>query len=121
MGYVTDLLTHYQPFISKRPDQFQQRRLITDSLHQIATSRQTCITNRPEFLLALRLEAQPAEPGVGEHQGPRAVLNALDRLSDTYRHQVETARQELAIAEGHTTRRGKPWNQVQVRRVLGRA
>jgi DNA invertase Pin-like site-specific DNA recombinase len=22
--------------------------------------------------------------------------------------------------EGHTTRRGKPWNQVQVRRVLGR-
>ena len=32
--------------------------------------------------------------------GPRAVLNALDRLADTYEAQGATARKDLAIAEG---------------------
>jgi hypothetical protein len=32
--------------------------------------------------------------------GPRAVLNALERLAATYGSQCDTARQELAIAEG---------------------
>ena len=35
-----------------------------------------------------------------DHQGPRAVLNALDRLSGSYAGQIDTTRQELAIAEG---------------------
>ena len=35
-----------------------------------------------------------------DHQGPRAVLNALDRLADSYRGQCDATRQELAIAEG---------------------
>jgi len=35
-----------------------------------------------------------------DHRGPRAVLNALDRLASSYSQQVETARQELMIAEG---------------------
>jgi N12 class adenine-specific DNA methylase len=35
-----------------------------------------------------------------DHQGPRAVLNALDRLAGSYAGQVDATRQELAIAEG---------------------
>jgi N12 class adenine-specific DNA methylase len=35
-----------------------------------------------------------------EHHGPRAVLNALDRLIGSYPAQVETTRQELGIAQG---------------------
>lgn len=35
-----------------------------------------------------------------DHRGPRAVLNALDRLSSTYEDQRNAASQELAIAEG---------------------
>jgi N12 class adenine-specific DNA methylase len=35
-----------------------------------------------------------------EHRGPRAVLNALDRLADTYTGECDTARQDLEIAEG---------------------
>ena len=31
--------------------------------------------------------------------GPRAVLNALDRLAGTYQTQVDTTRQDLTIAE----------------------
>jgi len=34
-----------------------------------------------------------------EHHGPRAVLNALERLADGYGSQIATIRQELAIAE----------------------
>ena len=35
-----------------------------------------------------------------DHRGPRAVINALDRLADSYPGQVDATRQELAIAEG---------------------
>jgi N12 class adenine-specific DNA methylase/predicted RNA methylase len=35
-----------------------------------------------------------------DHRGPRAVLNALDRLADSYSGQCDTTRQDLAIAEG---------------------
>ena len=35
-----------------------------------------------------------------DHHGPRAVMNALDRLAGSYQGQCDTARQELAIAEG---------------------
>ena len=46
-----------------------------------------------------------------DHRGPRAVLNALDRLADSYEGQAEATRQELAIAEGqlrdHEARLGR--------------
>ena len=46
-----------------------------------------------------------------DHRGPRAVLNALDRLSGSYQSQCELSRQELAIAEGqlrdHEARLGR--------------
>src|SRR6185312_16958035 len=35
-----------------------------------------------------------------DHRGPRAVLNALDRLSGSYAGQIDATSQELAIAEG---------------------
>jgi hypothetical protein len=35
-----------------------------------------------------------------DHQGPRAVLNALDRLCCSYQGQCDATRQDLAIAEG---------------------
>jgi hypothetical protein len=45
--------------------------------------------------------------------GPRAVLNALDRLSGGYDKQAQTARQDLAIAEGqlrdYDSRLGAPF------------
>ena len=48
-----------------------------------------------------------------DHRGPRAVLNALDRLAGGYPGQCETARQDLAIAEGqlhdHEARIGRPF------------
>jgi N12 class adenine-specific DNA methylase len=46
-----------------------------------------------------------------EHRGPRAVLNALDRLADSYPGQRATTAQDLAIAEGqfrdHQARLGR--------------
>jgi len=48
-----------------------------------------------------------------DHRGPRAVLNALDRLAGSYRGQCDAARQDLAIAEGqfrdHEARIGRPF------------
>jgi hypothetical protein len=48
-----------------------------------------------------------------DHRGPRAVLNALERLAGGYIGQRESARQELAIAEGqhrdHQARIGRPF------------
>ena len=35
-----------------------------------------------------------------DHAGPRAILNALDRLCGSYEKQCDSTRQELAIAEG---------------------
>jgi N12 class adenine-specific DNA methylase/predicted RNA methylase len=46
-----------------------------------------------------------------DHQGPRAVLNALDRLAGSYQGQCDATRQDLAIAEGqlrdHDARLGR--------------
>jgi N12 class adenine-specific DNA methylase len=48
-----------------------------------------------------------------EHRGPRAVLNALERLADGYHRQCDAVRQDLVIAEGqlrdHQARIGKPF------------
>jgi hypothetical protein len=48
-----------------------------------------------------------------EHQGPRAVLNALERLATGYGSECVRARQELAIAESqfrdYQARLGKPF------------
>src|SRR5262249_47425227 len=48
-----------------------------------------------------------------EHQGPRAVLNALDRLANGYASEIVRARQDLAIAESqlrdYRDRLGKPF------------
>jgi hypothetical protein len=45
--------------------------------------------------------------------GPRAVLNALGRLAESYPNQLATSRQDLAIAEGqlrdHQARLGRPF------------
>jgi hypothetical protein len=35
-----------------------------------------------------------------EHQGPRAVLNALGRIADAYERECERVRKDLAVAEG---------------------
>ena len=48
-----------------------------------------------------------------EHQGPRAVLNALDRLANGYDSDCDRVRQDLAIAESqlrdYQARLGKPF------------
>jgi len=48
-----------------------------------------------------------------EHQGPRAVLNALDRLANGYGTEGERVRQDLAIAQSqlrdYQARLGKPF------------
>jgi N12 class adenine-specific DNA methylase/predicted RNA methylase len=48
-----------------------------------------------------------------DHHGPRAVVNALNRLVASYGTQIDTARQELAIAENqlrdHQARNGRPF------------
>ena len=48
-----------------------------------------------------------------DSHGPRAVLNALDRLAGTYQGQCDATRQDLAIAEGqlrdYEARRGRPF------------
>ena len=48
-----------------------------------------------------------------EHQGPRAVLNAVERLANAYGSECERVRQDLAIAEAqlrdYQARLGKPF------------
>ncbi len=48
-----------------------------------------------------------------EHQGPRAVTNAIERLAGGYESQAATSRQELTIAQGqlrdYEARLGKPF------------
>ncbi len=48
-----------------------------------------------------------------EHRGPRAVLNALERIADGYRGQIDNLAQDLVIAQGqlrdHQARLGKPF------------
>ncbi len=60
------------------------------------------------------LEGETVRHGsLSRDPGPRAVLNALDRLADSYEAQAATARQDLAIAEGqlrdYDARLGKPF------------
>jgi hypothetical protein len=49
-----------------------------------------------------------------EHQGPRAVLNALERLANGYGSEIVRARQDLSIAESqlrdYRDRLGKPFS-----------
>jgi hypothetical protein len=48
-----------------------------------------------------------------EHQGPRAVLNAVERLADAYGSECDRVRQDLSIAEAqlrdYQARVGKPF------------
>jgi N12 class adenine-specific DNA methylase len=48
-----------------------------------------------------------------DHRGPRAVLNAIERLAGSYEEQCDATRQDLAIAEGqhrdHEARIGRPF------------
>ena len=48
-----------------------------------------------------------------EHQGPRAVLNAVERLANAYRTECDRVRQDLGIAESqlrdYHARLGKPF------------
>ena len=48
-----------------------------------------------------------------EHHGPRAILNAVERLATAYRSECDRVRQDLAIAESHLrdyqARLGKPF------------
>ena len=55
----------------------------------------------PQFAPEVYLEGATTRrsPLSREHHGPRAVLNALERLADGYGSQIATIRQELAIAE----------------------
>ena len=50
---------------------------------------------------------------IARDAGPRAVLNALGRLAESYPGQIATARQDLGIAEGqlrdYEARRGRPF------------
>jgi N12 class adenine-specific DNA methylase len=57
-----------------------------------------------------------------DHHGPRAVLNALDRLTGTYQGQCDDTAQELAIAEGQLrdfeARLGRPFAHEEYVREL---
>jgi hypothetical protein len=69
----------------------------------------------PQFAPALYLEGATTRQTIlsNEHHGPRAVLNALDRLAGGYGTECESVRQNLAIAESqlrdYQARLGKPF------------
>jgi hypothetical protein len=69
----------------------------------------------PQFLPDIYLQgAMTRQSGLNrEHQGPRAVLNALERLANAYASDCERGRQDLAIAESqlrdYQARLGKPF------------
>ncbi len=50
---------------------------------------------------------------LSEHQGPRAILNAVERLANAYGSECDRVRQDLAIAESqlrdYQARLGKPF------------
>src|SRR5271166_2019567 len=59
------------------------------------------ITVHPLGTPEVYLEGETTRYGpLSRDAGPRAVLNALDRLAGGYDTQAATARQDLAIAEG---------------------
>ncbi|HVX13835.1 MAG TPA: DEAD/DEAH box helicase family protein [Pirellulales bacterium] len=57
------------------------------------------------------------EPLSREHHGPRAILNAADRLMNTYQAQLADTRQDLAVAEtqhrDYQARQGAPFAHEQ--------
>jgi hypothetical protein len=69
----------------------------------------------PQFPADVYLEGAIARQSMlsREHQGPRAVLNALERLAGGYGSEIVRARQDLAIAESqlrdYRDRLGKPF------------
>jgi hypothetical protein len=69
----------------------------------------------PEFAPDVYLEGATTQKWTlsREHQGPRAVLNALERLASGYEPQITKAQQERAIAEGqlrdYRSRLGAPF------------
>jgi len=70
---------------------------------------------RPEFPPEVYLEGATTRENMlsREHQGPRAVLNALDRLASEYGPECERVKQNIGIAEGqlrdNRARLGKPF------------
>jgi hypothetical protein len=69
----------------------------------------------PQFPASVYLEGAIARQSAlsREHQGPRAVLNALERLAGGYGSECDRIRQDLAIAESqlrdYQARLGKPF------------
>ena len=69
----------------------------------------------PQFPPDVYLEGNTSRTAMlsREHQGPRAVLNALDRLAGTFDSDCDRVRQDLAVAEGqlrdYQARLGKPF------------
>jgi hypothetical protein len=78
----------------------------------------------PQFPPSVFLEGAIARqsPLSREHQGPRAVLNALERLAGGYESECARVRQDLAIAESqlrdYQARLGKPFVHDRVAKVL---
>jgi hypothetical protein len=70
---------------------------------------------RPQFPTEVYLEGRAVREDTlsREHAGPRAIMNALERLADGYRFACDGVRQNLAIAEGqlrdYQARLGKPF------------
>jgi hypothetical protein len=72
------------------------------------------IVLRPHFGPDVYLEgATTVQSSLREHQGPRAVLNAVERLATTYGPECSRVRQDLAIAESqlrdYQVRLGEPF------------
>src|SRR5262249_13061971 len=69
----------------------------------------------PQFSPDVYLEGQATRQSMllREHQGPRAVLNAAERLASGYGSECDRVRQDLAVAESqlrdYQTRLGKPF------------
>ncbi|HZY85410.1 MAG TPA: hypothetical protein VFE78_11310, partial [Gemmataceae bacterium] len=68
----------------------------------------------PQFAPEVYLEgAATRQSGPMQHRGPRAVLNALERLAGGYGPEIARVRQDLAIAEGqlrdYQARLGRPF------------
>ncbi len=69
----------------------------------------------PQFPADVYLEGKITRQSMlsREHQGPRAVLNAVERLANAYGSECERIRQDLAIAEAqlrdYQARLGKPF------------
>jgi N12 class adenine-specific DNA methylase len=60
------------------------------------------LTLRP-FGAELTLEGQTVREESVSHHGPRAVLNALERLADTYGKRIDEAKADLKLAETQLT------------------